>query len=783
MRPLRIELEGFTAFREKVCIDFRELDLFAITGPTGAGKSSLIDAIAYALYGRVPRVGTSIGACISQGLARMWVQLEFAAGEERYRVFRETKKTGQRAIRLDRYEAEDWKPINGGASQVNAQIEKIVGLDFDGFIRSVLLPQDQFQEFLAGDPAKRREVLAGLLQLDVYEGIRKRASDRARELHARVQTTEQMLQTVYAEVSPEAIQESKSQFKSFGAQEATLGARIAELSSARDLARSVAQARGQLDQLRTQLRDVTAKQQETGALVAEGDAQIQGLAEQLRAADAAICANSFDPDQLAALTIAVRLYRQLAESTQSVARAQEEARDHELTERACVTQEASLSAQLLAMDIDSQVALAAIEAAGSANAAAVVQRGLRDGESCPVCGGRIGELPHIDCADLDEAQGRLAEIRTAQKLTESALAQVRAKHQVAATKHEQAQRREDDLAGQVATLSAELTSTLPDGDWSADTAATELARQQDAQRAATKLNGERANLQQAMQTLADRLTGAQAGLDALGGQKEALQDSATRSEGELQDHIAALRDLARGTEWGEQLAGLDAGSALERAIQSSLQESETARREAQTRMGQLGQRIEDLQGKLEQKQQFQHDLGALGKKFDVADDLAKIMQANRFGAFVQSEALQLLAEGGSRVLETLSASRYRLQIAANGQEFEVVDTWNGDETRSVKTLSGGETFLASLALALTMAESLPGLAASQRIVLDSIIIDEGFGSLDPEALDRAADALDALRAQNRMVCVITHLKELAERMPARIEVIKSESGSRVEVRS
>jgi exonuclease SbcC len=158
-----------------------------------------------------------------------------------------------------------------------------------------------------------------------------------------------------------------------------------------------------------------------------------------------------------------------------------------------------------------------------------------------------------------------------------------------------------------------------------------------------------------------------------------------------------------------------------------------------------------------------------------------MMRADRFQAFVQSEALRILADNGSDRLQELSAGRYRLAVSDAGQDFEVIDQWNGDDRRSVRTLSGGETFLASLALALALAESLPGLAAGRSFALDSIFLDEGFGSLDPDALGLAADALDALRASHRMVCVITHLKELADRLPARVLVHKAQQGSTVEV--
>ena len=85
MRPLRLEIEGFTSFREKVVLDFESLDLFAITGPTGAGKSSLIDALVFALYGQVPRVGKEYRQLLSHGAERANVRLDFAVGSERFR--------------------------------------------------------------------------------------------------------------------------------------------------------------------------------------------------------------------------------------------------------------------------------------------------------------------------------------------------------------------------------------------------------------------------------------------------------------------------------------------------------------------------------------------------------------------------------------------------------------------------------------------------------------------------------------------------------------------------
>src|SRR5437773_1304298 len=117
MRPLRLEAKGFTAFRDAVELDFTALDVFAIAGPTGSGKSSLLDAMTYALYGRVERVGDRVGQLVSQGQPRMAVTLEFEAGRDRYRVTRSTRRDrGPTKILLERRDGDgSWQQAGGGA--------------------------------------------------------------------------------------------------------------------------------------------------------------------------------------------------------------------------------------------------------------------------------------------------------------------------------------------------------------------------------------------------------------------------------------------------------------------------------------------------------------------------------------------------------------------------------------------------------------------------------------------------------------------------------------------
>jgi exonuclease SbcC len=109
-------------------------------------------------------------------------------------------------------------------------------------------------------------------------------------------------------------------------------------------------------------------------------------------------------------------------------------------------------------------------------------------------------------------------------------------------------------------------------------------------------------------------------------------------------------------------------------------------------------------------------------------------------------------------LDSLSSGRYSFDF--DKDEFVVVDHWNADEPRPVATLSGGESFLASLALALALAEGLSGLSHGRsRFALESLFLDEGFGSLDPETLDVAIQGIETLGSSDRLVGIVSHIPE------------------------
>jgi len=152
------------------------------------------------------------------------------------------------------------------------------------------------------------------------------------------------------------------------------------------------------------------------------------------------------------------------------------------------------------------------------------------------------------------------------------------------------------------------------------------------------------------------------------------------------------------------------------------------------------------------------------------NDLIGSSTGDKFRKIAQAYNLDLLVHHANAQLRQL-VRRYRLKRGGSMLGLLVMDTEMGDELRSVHSLSGGETFLVSLALALGLASM-----ASSTLKIESLFIDEGFGSLDPESLQLAMDALDGLQAQGRKVGVISHVQEMHERIPVQIQVLRQGNG-------
>ena len=169
---------------------------------------------------------------------------------------------------------------------------------------------------------------------------------------------------------------------------------------------------------------------------------------------------------------------------------------------------------------------------------------------------------------------------------------------------------------------------------------------------------------------------------------------------------------------------------------------------------------------------YQRELALHTEEHALHARLAQDLRSDRFPDYLLEESFQELAAGASQRLFELTRGRYELRHAGG---IEVIDHDNAGEARSSDTLSGGETFLASLALALELSEQVQRTSGAVR--LDSLFIDEGFGTLDAETLQTACEIIQGLRSGGRMVGIITHIADLRDEFELRIQMTKGASGS------
>ena len=781
MRPLRLELEGFTSYREHVEIDFDGLDLFVISGPTGSGKSSLVDAIAYALYGRVPRVGSEIKDCIAQGLDRMWVALEFAVGDQRYRVFRSTSHRGQSTAQLERRRDGAWVALEGRAQAVNECVKQLVGLDYDAFTRSVLLPQGQFQLFLAGEPQQRRRVLHELLRLDIYARISTRSGQLATAARDRAEEIARRLREDYAEVTPGALRDKRRLQRELTRQLKDLEEELQQATEGQRLAERLADARRDEISRREELREASESYEAASQLVGKGEEELSNITDQLAAVQEALNVNPFDPLLLASLKLALAAARDLGRLDESlVGLAGEEADLRAQLARAgeLLTQAV---AEQAAVEEETRLARQELESLRRQHAADYLRRDLRPGDPCPVCLQTIGRVPPQAHPPLDKADARL---KQAERREEEARATtIKAEKRLSVVQQSLAdlQRQADTARQERDRKEGELAQHLPAGqDSSVPALEAAVGHQESAQEEQKRLQKDHQRLEGSLRGREQAVNEAKQQLAGLEAKAQAAAEALKKAEAEVARLSKGLLELAQARGWAEVRDRLAVGQDALPAITDRVETSREARDNGAAELAVLQERVAQLERDIQRARELREEEGARRQEAAVARELADLLRADRFQAFVQEEALRILAEDGTRHLEELSGGRYAFDV--KGQEFLVADHWNADETRSVKTLSGGETFLASLALALALAERLPGLAGAQgQITLESLFLDEGFGTLDVDTLEVVAQALEALRSGNRMVCLVTHVRELAERMPARIEVVKTQSGSRVVV--
>jgi exonuclease SbcC len=802
MRPLRLLLDGFGSYRQPTTIDFSDVDFFALIGPTGSGKSTVIDGLCFALYGTVPRWGKTnvITEALAPATAKCEVCLVFESAGRRYAAIRLLTRDNKGQVhtkdaRLERLDeavppdaplagllAASVEQIAEGPDGVTSQVQGILGLTYEHFTQSVLLPQGQFERFLRANAAKRQDLLVELLAFGVYDQVGQRARSRA----GLAAQQRQLAQDNLAELA-DATEDAETR----------AAARLADLTSLETAVHRAVAELGQLqDQAGAAARLATEVRQETDTLAGiRTPAKVPGLAQRIADAQELVIRREQARRDAESAEEAAQLARRTLPDlgqTQAFSRAYA---DHVSLSAELAEKEESLARQreeLESGDAELRETERALEHAHEAHSisershvAAAMANHLRVGETCPVCLRRVASLPdHPVPVDLAEAAKAVATVAAELKRRQTALTSVqRTVDRTAAEKASLERRLEENAV----TLAGAPGESDVERDLQAIAAAEDALRE-----ASAELRTRRRDLESA------------------GKAREALradEDKAWASFRAARDEVVALgvpaiedRDLAaaweRLTAWTKQQASerssrqpdLDAAAQLlgrramdktneltrllsDHGISEGVPPDQAAAAVAEQRAN-AGSEVREIRQKREKADALGRQVRKWGEEEKVAAELGRLLRATSFERWLLGEALDSLVTEASQTLMELTGNQYQLDRDERN-ELVVIDFADAGARRRVSTLSGGETFQASLALALALSHQVVGLSAGRRD-LNSIFLDEGFGTLDADTLETVAATLEQLAAgSERMVGVVTHVPALAERVPVRFVVSRN----------
>jgi exonuclease SbcC len=818
-------MAGFTVFRDETTVDFTDADYFALVGPTGSGKSTVLDGICFALYGTVPRWGGTrgIGNALAPSANEARVRLVFESGGARYVATRVVRRDGRGnaktagaglqlmppgfdPTRLDTGMSLDdlGDVLAGTPAEMDQAIIEAVGLPYEQFTSCVVLPQGQFADFLHAKPATRQQILVNLLGLHVYEEVQAKASARATRAEAQLAAVDQVLAGL-ADADDVAVEAAEQRL-----------ARMRELVA-------------EVEQAVPRLRDTLAREAELAGIRAALDTEWAVLAKVRAPAGSARVGDAVATARAAAAEAAeaVRGAEELEEKVRGELTGAGDPStlrlllDRHAEHDRLVDQVEFLSGGVSVAEVEYADARAAVELSRAAHAGAeqLLEQARRDysdaqtrdramalrvhlkaGDDCPVCAQPVAQVPPVPAGSaVQEAEAAGKAARAAAEVASTAFRQ----RDAVARELERALERKKAQHEQLVARLAEIAAGL------ADSPGTDALRERLAELSALQSRLDAAGA--GVRTAREAQRRAQSAVEAADEKQRVAWrafDSARDAVGRFAPPPADRDDLTAAwtglVEWAgaQRRQREDARAEAEQALAIAQDATSRARDVITALFADAGlpapavaggadvirpavvaaERAEAAWQRLVDRRQQAAELTVQREMHEragrVAKALAGHLRANNFERWLLAEALDLLVDGASRILRELTGGQY--DLVHDKGEFFVVDHHDAGLRRGVRTLSGGETFQASLALALALSEQLAGMSTTAAS-LESIVLDEGFGTLDAATLDVVAATLENLAARgDRMVGVVTHVSALAERVPVRFMVHKDARSARVE---
>jgi exonuclease SbcC len=850
MIPLELRIAGFLSYREPAVLDFTTFELACVSGQNGAGKSSLLDAITWALFGQARKRDDALVNLQSKAAQ---VSLTFEYEGNVYRVQRALPRGKSATLEFQLKNGDGWRPLTERTlRETQARIEQTLRLDYDTFVNAAFFLQGKADQFTQQTAARRKDVLGAILGLEIWESYRERTAARRKGLEDTVGGIDGRVAEIDAELSEEdqrrtrldeletnltrlaaartaqesqlahirrltaSLEEQRRLAETLAASlaraEAALGAlhgRRAEKESERlayaDLVKRARQVEAAYHGWQRSLAEL-ARLDGVAAQFREHDEHRQPLlreiaAERARLEEEQRGLNEQDRLVTEAATTGAELETRIAGARESLAQVEQQLDElHELEARAQAARErqAELKADNERLKSEMDELKARID-----------RLKVASGATCPLCGQALSESHRKSTLAGLERDGKNKgdAYRSNQTETKQLEAQLAA-HEKALGGLPKVDAERLAHSNSVSQLSERLEALQRQSAEWARTGARRLkdvCKQLEKESFAPETRKQLARVDKELARL---------GYDAAAHDAARRAETEARAAEEEYRRLESAREVSRQiegelasleTEIGNRSSEIESLAAQQRAAAEALQAAES-----QAPSLELAER--ELLVLREQENQARAEVGAARQKVEVLgtlrarretlagqrEELQKQVAHHRaleraFGkdgvpALLIEQALPEIEARANEMLDRLSNGQMSVRFVTQAEykdkkredlrETLEIQISDGAGQRDYEMYSGGEAFRVNFAIRLALSEVL---AQRKGARLQTLVIDEGFGSQDLQGRQRLIEAINLVRGDFSKILVITHLDELKDAFPTRIEVEKVDGGSVIRV--
>lgn len=868
MKPIKLIISAFGPYSKEVEINFEDFGtdgLFLVTGDTGAGKTTIFDAISFALYGEasggnIRRESRSFRSDYAEPETPTFVELTFQHRGKEYRIKRnpEYERPAKRGGGMTKESASvefhtpDRDKVLTKTKEVETEIINLLGLDREQFSQTVMIAQGDFMKILRSKSDERKKLFQKIFNTSKFEQLEnllKEKNSRLERIHARAdeEIAAAMSMIKIEDDFPEAqlleeenqppkalklirklTEHQKSKLEQLSKDAVKNTENTAKKSEAYGIYQQINNDFSTLDQAKKNAADLAAKSEEiktkeekirlaraaqavvpsvqlynaSASAVIKLNSEIETSKERIRTGETTVTSAQKDFDDAKSKFETIEQLKKKADDLETiipVIRSFSEAED---------ALSAAEKKQKEAFDASkaADAEYMKVKEAFYSSQSALIAKELKDGQPCPVCGstahpapaeatGQLSTKEEMESADTARKDAETTLQTAAGKVSEAKLIRDQKKQQIAEAGMEgsnagQLEKEANSIRKDIQNIKAAYENASE----ALQNAKVSLENEKGALGAAEKqLVQENDNLQARINQLKASL--AENGFDDVKAYNAAGLDAKTLKnlENETADYhtrVSSVKD--RIAEYESKLAGKSPTdlTALEEEIRELKVKAtaiSTESRNLQSRCDANIVSADKIAAKLEEKAETAKEYAVINELYKtVSGSLGGGKAKLKFEAYVQQFYFNQVVACANQRLKVLSDGNFHLRLkqeASNlrsqaGLELEVFDA-NSNAWRDVSTLSGGESFVASLALALGLSDMAQ--SKSGQIKLDSMFIDEGFGTLDENTLHQAMEVLSKLACGDRLIGVISHVSELKQRIDKQIVIRKTRTGSELEI--